>query len=317
MRLSQLGADEPYRGYLFIKDAAVRTSKNGNQFIKLVLSDQDFKETTGFLWNASEDDIKNFKQGVLVGVLGKGKIFNDAIQLDIQKIRLTNEGDIVSIRDFIETAPEEPEDMYDEILNTINNFSNEEIKFVTKTAFEDRSEELMYFPAAKSIHHAMKGGLLYHTISMLRLAKELASLYPFINEDLLYAGVILHDLGKVDEMISDANGTISDYTAKGKLLGHITSEISDIEKICRDNNISDETALLLEHMILSHHYEPEYGSPVKPMFPEAELLHHIDVIDARMNTMRKIQKDLVPGTFSERQGKLDGISIYKPTFQED
>ncbi len=312
MKIDQIQVDKPFRGYLFIRDAAVRTSKNGSQFIKLVLSDTDYNEVTGFLWNVGKEETESFTQGTLVAVIGKGKSFNDNLQLDIQKIRRTNEGDSVTLADFIETAPEEPEAMYEEILETVEDFGNEDIKKVTRRALKDRESEILYFPAAKSVHHAMRSGLLYHTLSMLRTAKELAKLYPGLNEDLLYAGVILHDLGKIDEMVSDQNGVVEDYSDKGKLLGHITSQINEIDGLCKELGVGEEVAMVLEHMILSHHYEPEYGSPVRPMFPEAELLHHIDMIDARMNSMQKIQRSLEPGTFSERQPMLNNIKIYKP-----
>ncbi len=173
----------------------------------------------------------------------------------------------------------------------------------------------MHFPAAKRHHHALKGGLLYHTLSMLKIGMVLAPLYPFINADLLYAGIILHDLGKVDEMISDPNGIVSDYTTEGKLLGHIVTGIADLKLKGEELGTDPEILLLLEHMLLSHHYEAEYGSPKRPMFAEAELLHHIDVIDARMNTMERIQNTLEPGTFSDNQWSLDGIQVYRTTFK--
>lgn len=97
-------------------------------------------------------------------------------------------------------------------------------------------------------------------------------------------------MGKIDEMQASENGVVDDYTPEGKLIGHITTEITEVDRLGRELGTDPEILLLLEHMILSHHYEPEYGSPVRPMFPEAELLHHIDVIDARMNTMARIRK---------------------------
>ena len=128
MKLSALEPDQPFKGYLYIRDAAVRTSKTGSQFIKLQLSDQDYSQVTAFLWNVSPEDVKLFRQGNLVGVMGRGKNFNDTLQLDIQRIRLANEGDNVDISDFIETAPEASEDMYAEILEPIEGFKNEDIK---------------------------------------------------------------------------------------------------------------------------------------------------------------------------------------------
>ena len=112
-------------------------------------------------------------------------------------------------------------------------------------------------------------------------------------------------------MESDENGSVSDYTEEGKLLGHIVTEIVEIDQYGQKLGVSEEVLLLLKHMILSHHYEAEYGSPKKPMFPEAELLHHIDIIDARMNTMEKVQNSLEPGAFSEKIWGLDGIQLYR------
>ncbi len=317
MNLNNLRAEEPYRGFLYIKDAQVRSTKNNSKFIKLLLSDTDYKEVTSFLWNATEEDIKDFTQGKIVGVQGKGKLFNDNMQLDIARIRLANEGDSVDISQFIEVAPENAEDMLNEIYQTVDEFTNEDLKKVAKKCLEDRKEKLLYFPAAKSMHHAMKGGLLYHTISMLRMAKAIADLYPFLNKDLLYSGVILHDLGKIDEMLSDQSGNVTDYSREGKLLGHITTQINELGKIGQEFSIDPEIILLLQHMILSHHYEPEFGSPKRPMFPEAEVLHHLDMIDARMNTMNRYRKSIMPGSFSERLTMLNGISLYRPSFDSE
>lgn len=316
MKIKDLKADQPFNGFLYIKEAAVRTSKNGGQFIKLVFSDKDFNAVTGFLWNAAPEDIEAYQQGTLVGVKGKGKSFNDALQLDIQRIRLANAGDSVRVEDFIEHAPEDSESMKAELFARIAAFENPDIKNIVSAVLDEQKDKLDYFPAAKSMHHAMYGGLLYHTLSMLRLAEAMARLYPFINTDLLYAGVILHDLGKMDEMDALESGAVTDYTKSGKLLGHITTGISRIDRIAREIGADPEAALLLEHMVLSHHYEPEYGSPVRPMFPEAELLHHIDVIDARMNMMSKIENALEPGNFSDKQYMLDGVRLYKPDFKD-
>ena len=116
-------------------------------------------------------------------------------------------------------------------------------------------------------------------------------------------------------MISDPNGIVSDYTTEGKLLGHIVTGIADLKLKGEELGTDPEILLLLEHMLLSHHYEAEYGSPKRPMFAEAELLHHIDVIDARMNTMERIQNTLEPGTFSDNQWSLDGIQVYRTNFK--
>lgn len=311
MKIKDLKVDQPFRGYLFIKEANVRDAKNGSKFIRLTLSDPDFKEVVGYIWNAAQEDIEDFTSGKIVGITGKGKDFQGNLQLDIQKIRLANMGDKVSIKDFVESAPLSSDTMFDEIDREIASFQNEDLKKIMAAAIDEKRDRLEYFPAAKSVHHAMRSGLLYHTVSMMRLGKEIAKLYSFIDGDLLSAGIILHDLGKVDELQSDEMGVVDDYTTRGKLLGHIPIQIADIDRLGKELDVDPEVTMLLEHMILSHHYEPEYGSPVRPMFPEAELLHHIDMIDARMNTMGKIENQLEPGQFSDKNFFLDGVRIYK------
>ena len=150
---------------------------------------------------------------------------------------------------------------------------------------------------------------------MLRIGKSLVGIYPFINRDLLYAGIILHDIGKINEMVSDENGSVSDYTPEGKLLGHITQEIVELELVGQSLGTDPEVLMMLKHMILSHHYQPEFGSPKRPMFPEAELLHHIDMIDARMYTMEQALNRVEPGTFTEPNWSLDGISLFRRSFE--
>lgn len=301
--------------YLFIKNLIAKTASNGSRYFNLILTDKAFDEIDGRMWDVSKADEEEFVPGVLVKVRAAVQEYNGKLQVIIQKIRLANEGDPVSIDDFVHAAPFSSEAMLGDIKKVIASFKNEDLKAITLSLVEDKEEALMYFPAAKRHHHALKGGLLYHTLSMLKIGMALAPLYPFINADLLNAGIILHDLGKVDEMISDPNGIVSDYTAEGKLLGHIVTGIADLKLKGEKLGTDPEILLLLEHMLLSHHYEAEYGSPKRPMFAEAELLHHIDVIDARMNTMERIQSTLEPGTFSDNQWSLDGIQVYRTTFK--
>ena len=168
----------------------------------------------------------------------------------------------------------------------------------------------MYYPAAKSNHHSIKGGLLYHITTMLKLAENICGIYDFLNRDLVYAGVILHDMAKIKEMSSNEMGIVDEYTLEGTLLGHITQGIKEIEVIGKEVNADSKIIMLLQHMVLSHHYEPEYGSPVKPLIPEAEMLHYLDVMDARMYDMKKAIKETKENEFSERIWSLDSRRIY-------
>ncbi len=302
--------------YLFIKNLTAKTASNGSRYFNLILTDKAFDEIDGRMWDVSKADEEEFVPGVLVKVRASVQEYNGKLQVIIQKIRLANAGDSVNIDDYVHSAPFSAEAMLEDIKKVINRFKNKDLREITLALVEDKQKALMYFPAAKRHHHAVKGGLLHHTLSMLKIGMALTPLYPFLNADLLYAGIILHDLGKVDEMVSDPNGIVSDYTAEGKLLGHIVTGIADIKLKGQALGTDPEVLLLLEHMLLSHHYEAEYGSPKRPMFAEAELLHHIDIIDARMNTMERIQNTLTPGGFSENQWSLDGIQVYRTTLDE-
>ena len=200
--------------------------------------------------------------------------------------------------------------MLAEIEEFINGMKDEEIQLLLTEIIDRNREKLMYYPAAKKNHHSFRGGLLYHVLTMLRLAKQICSIYDFLNTDLVYAGVILHDIAKIKEMNASELGIVDEYTLEGTLLGHITQGIKDIEVVGLELNIDRQKMMLLQHMVLSHHFEPEYGSPVKPMIPEAEMLHYIDTIDARMYDMKKLVTETKVGDFSERLWSIENRRIY-------
>ena len=309
--LSKVAKGDSLIGYLFIKSQLVKTASNGSRYFNMTLSDSHFNGMNAKMWDVKPVDEEEFTTGKLVKVKGKVQEFNGNLQMIVGRMRLTNEGDDVNPDDFVETAPISVSRMMKDLIDTIDAFHNADLKAITRAIVDDHKEDLAYFPAAKKMHHAVKGGLLYHTHSMLMAGKALADLYPFLDKDLLYAGIILHDMGKTVEMVSDENGSVDDYSAEGKMLGHIITEISEIDRFSDNLGIDPEITLMLKHMILAHHYEPEFGSPVRPMFPEAELLHHLDIIDARMNTMKRIEDGLRPGSFSEKIFGLDGIQLYR------
>jgi 3'-5' exoribonuclease len=310
IKLNQVKKGDSLLGYLFIKSQTVKTSTNGSRYFNMTLTDSTFTGMNAKMWDVKPVDEEEFTEGQLVKVKAKVQEYNGNLQIIVNRMRLTNEGDPVDINDFVETAPVDIEQMYADVLATIDAFGNADLKKLVGAMVRDKKPALMYFPAAKSMHHALKGGLLFHTWSMLRLGKAIAPLYPFIDADLLYAGILLHDLGKSVEMLSDPNGSVSDYSPEGKLLGHIITEVVAIDEYGKKLAVDPEIVLQLKHMVLAHHYEPAYGSPVRPMFAEAELLHHIDVIDARMNTMQRVQNETKAGGFSEKVWGLDGIQVY-------
>ena len=162
-------------------------------------------------------------------------------------------------------------------------------------------------------HHAEYGGLLYHVKRMLMTGLAVCDIYPILNRDLVAAGVILHDIEKLNEIESNEYGVSPGYSFEGQMLGHIVQGIKLLDRLTEEMGFPREKALMLEHMILSHHYEPEFGSPKKPLFPEAEVLHYLDILDARMFDMEDALNGVEPGSFSDRIWTLDNRRIYKAT----
>ena len=195
--------------------------------------------------------------------------------------------------------------MMDFILNRVDAIADRELKALVLKRLEEAGDRLMYYPAASKLHHAERGGLLHHTSTMLRTARAVCDIYPFLDADLLAAGVILHDLCKLDELAADEIGMVSDYTREGQLLGHLVMGVAALDRCARELGVRGELTAMLEHMILSHHDLPEYGSPRRPMFPEAEVLHILDVLDARMFEMRRELAMVKPGGFTERIWSLE------------
>lgn len=174
----------------------------------------------------------------------------------------------------------------------------------------------MWFPAAKRMHHAERSGLLHHTTDMLKAAEAICVIYPWLHRDLLLAGVIIHDLGKLEELKSDEVGNVSDYTREGQLIGHLVQGVANLRAAAEKTGVTGEVVTLLEHLLISHHGEMEYGSPTPPMFPEAEALRWIDMMDARMNAMKSALDRTPEGAFSEKVYTLDR-RVYHPRYTDD
>jgi 3'-5' exoribonuclease len=147
---------------------------------------------------------------------------------------------------------------------------------------------------------------------MLMTAERICEVYRNLNRDLVVAGVIIHDIEKLNEIEADTLGMASGYSFEGQLLGHLVQGIKSIDRLAEELGIGTEKTIMLEHMILSHHYEPDFGSPKKPLFPEAEILHYLDMIDARMYDMQEALDATFPGEFSDRVWTMDNRKLYKP-----
>ncbi|MEW8995624.1 3'-5' exoribonuclease YhaM family protein [Clostridium sp.] len=311
-KISEFNKGDRIENFFLVKNAECKITNNSitNKYLDLMLIDST-GEINAKLWECNENIEASIKDNILVKVRAVVNEYRGKLQLKVEKIRPSTEEDNVNIDEFILVAPYKSEDMFETLLDYIEKIENKDIKIITENIISKLSYKLMHYPAAKSNHHAIKGGLLYHITTMLNAAEKLLDIYSYLNKDLLYSGIILHDIAKIMEMESSELGIVSKYSTEGQLLGHIIQGIGLIEDAAMEINADKEIVMLLQHMILTHHYEPEYGSPKKPMIPEAEMLHHLDVLDARMYDMRKATKDLNPGEFSEKVYSLDGINIYK------
>jgi 3'-5' exoribonuclease len=296
--------------YLLIKSVTKGIASNGKPFLTLILQDKT-GDIEAKLWDASPEDENVYVPESIVKVFGDIHNYRGKMQLKIRSIRPVHEGDAVRVSDFLETAPMKREDMMEKITEYIFAMQNLNIQRITRYLLKKHEQKFFEYPAATKNHHEFISGLAYHVVSMLELAKALGNLYPSLNKDLLYAGVILHDLGKVIELSGPVSAS---YTLEGNLLGHISIMVSEISKAAEHLGISGEEVIVLQHMVLSHHGKAEWGSPKPPMVKEAEILHYIDNLDAKMNMIDRALEKVRPGEFTERIYALENRSFYKPIF---
>ena len=310
MQIKDFKIGEEITGFYLVKAKNIKTSSANKPYIDFTFQDVT-GEVNAKLWDVKGDIESIYNPGEVVKVMGSVTQWQSSVQLKLIKIRAITPEDEVDYNAFIPTAPIAANAMMDEILSFVDEMENEEIKRLVNALIDHYQSQLMYYPAAKSNHHAIKAGLLYHILRMLRSAKALGGVYKNLNMDLVYAGVILHDIEKINEMDATEVGVVEGYTKEGQLLGHIIMGIKRIDQVSASLGIDPEISLLIQHMILTHHYEPDFGSPKKPLIPEGELLHYLDMIDARMYDMNKALKDLPDETFSEPVFVLDRRKLYK------
>ncbi|GEL78803.1 3'-5' exoribonuclease YhaM [Tenuibacillus multivorans] len=302
---------EQFEGFLLIKSADKGVASNGKPFLTIIFRDRS-GEIDAKLWEISKEDEEVFLPESIVHVHGDIRQFRGKPQLNIRQIRLTSPTDGVSPEDFMEKAPVPVEELQEYITKKIFEMQNPNIQRLVRYFVRKYEHDLFVYPAATKNHHEYAAGLAHHVVSMLKLADQIKSLYPDINADLLYAGIILHDIGKVKELSSPMSPT---YTLEGKLLGHITMMVDEVSSAAEELGIEGEEVLLLQHLILSHHGKAEWGSPKAPQIREAEVLHLIDLMDAKMNMMNRALAKVKPGEFTERIYPLNNRSLYKPTIE--
>lgn len=267
-----------------VRDKVVGMAKNGKPYLTLKLMDRT-GELEGRIWDRVDELTASFDRDDFVRVAGKASLYLGKMQLVIQEVARLRE-DAVDLAAFLPVAGRPVEEMLAELNARVASFADPHLKSLLEAFIQDESFLTAYSraPAAKAMHHVYLGGLLEHSLAVATLADDICQRYPGLNRDLLIAGALLHDVGKVDELRYVRS---FEYTDAGKLLGHIVIGVEMVEERLRAiPDFPRELAVLLKHMLLSHHGQYEYGSPKRPKTLEAVILNFIDDLDSKINGVR-------------------------------
>jgi 3'-5' exoribonuclease len=270
--------------YFVVAVKQVKSKKNGELYLSLMLADRT-GQLQANMWDNVGDTISSFDQDDFIKVKGILHKYNGRWQITVHKIRKMGESEI-DYADYLPKTPKDVDQLWKTLSDYVESFQNHWLKSLVHEFMADEALVTAYknAPAAKTLHHAFVGGLLDHVVSLFTVCDLASRNYPQVNRDLLLTGAFLHDIGKLHELAYQRS--IS-YTTKGQLLGHMIIELEMLhEKLTRVPGFPDELKILLEHMIISHHGQYEYGSPKLPMFPEALMLHYLDDLDSKMEAMR-------------------------------
>lgn len=310
MRLLNTASGQTFEGFVLIKSVAVRQNVKGADYLDLVLADCEGEATAKF-WDYKREVHGTYDANDIIKVRGSVTLWKDVEQLKIDRLRHIEERDDVDMASLIPCAPFDTKWLYDRLFQLADGFADDDLRRLVQYLMKQHRDALLTYPAAVKLHHATRGGLLHHTWTITELARHVIETYPALDGDLIYAGAILHDIGKLYELDAGELGLAGAYTREGQLLGHITMGINEIASAAELLDIPRETAMLIEHMLLSHHGVPDFGSPKYPMFPEAEVLSELDLLDSRMYEMFSALEGVSRGGFTERQWALDNRQLYQ------
>ncbi len=295
--------------YVLLKTIDKKTSAKGDQYLDITIADKS-GEMNAKLWNYSEAAYGTYEAGSLVKLRGTVSKYNGTDQFRIERIRPVLPEDGVDISDFVPSVDYSPENMWQTLYDIAASFSDLELKGIVLDIYNEKKEALLYWPAAFKMHHALRGGLLCHTLSIVRLAEAVCKVYPFADRELLLAGAMLHDIGKLEEFELGATGLVTGYSPKGNLVGHLAGGATLVEKTAEKLGITSEVPMLLAHMLLSHHGDPEFGAAVLPQFLEAELLSQLDFMDAAVFEIVEATSAVGAGETTGRVFGLNNRKLY-------
>lgn len=272
------------KGVFLVKEKIMAMAKNGKPYMNLRFMDKS-GEVDAKLWDNTDVLDKLFDKNDFVRVRGKASVYMNKMQVVVAEISRVPDEE-VNLADFLPESPRSIGEMRQELRDVVGALANSHLKGLMEAFLADEPlmDQYCKAPAAKGMHHVYLGGLLEHSLALVRLIRAIVPLYEGINEDLLVVGALLHDVGKIQEMSYER---AFDYTDAGKLLGHITIGVELVEdKIRQVDGFPRELSLLLKHMLLSHHGQYEFGSPKRPKTVEATILNYLDDMDSKINGIR-------------------------------
>lgn len=306
--VEKLNPGDSVENFFLIHRATQGVTAQGKDYMTLYLQDKS-GDIEAKLWTVTKDDMKILKPEIIVWVKGDVINYRGRKQMKVNQFRLATAEDGVKTQDFVDGAPLSPNEIQDELSHFILEIENAHLQRITRHLLKKYQDKFFTYPAASSHHHNFAGGLSYHVLTMLKIAKSLCDIYPLLNRSLLYSAIILHDIGKVREL---SGPVVTTYTVEGNLLGHISIASDEVAEAAKELGIDSEEVMLLRHMILAHHGKMEFGSPKLPHLKEAEILFFIDNIDAKMNMFDKAFKKTEKGQFTERIFGMDNRQFYNP-----
>jgi len=300
-----------YEGDHITIQAIVGSSAHGTNASGTLYLTMELKDSSGSInakkWDVSPYDDTIYAVGNIVEVGADVIKYKDSLQLKVLSGKLLNVNE-VDVSRFIKAPPIPKEEIVERFNKMVDSVKEEDYKKVL-TYFIDKYKDTLYdAPAAVSVHHEFSSGLIYHSVCIAEICDYLASFYKDVNRDLLITGSLLHDFGKMIELEGKA---VVKYSLEGKLIGHISLMAGELNEAKNLLQLDEEKATLLEHMILSHHGQMEFGSPVLPLTREALLLSIVDSLDSKMLILDKAYEEVKPGEFTNKIFPLDGRSFYK------
>jgi 3'-5' exoribonuclease len=292
----------------------VRQKKSGEPYLSLLLGDRT-GDVDAKMWDNVAEVIDDFDRDDFVKIKGLIQVFHNRTQLTIHKLRRMDDSEI-DFSDYFPSSRRDPDEMWKELRGIVAGMSNPHLKALVESLLDDPEVAWRYrrAPAAKQIHHAYLGGLIEHVLSLCALARMTAHHYGQVDYDLLLTGVVLHDIGKIYELNYERGFS---YSNDGQLLGHMHIAVRMVgDKLRAFPDFPHRLRSLLEHMIISHHGQLEFGSPKLPQFPEALLLHYLDDMDSKMECMRALVEHdrQVEGCFTSYNPTLERVVLKKERY---